>query len=256
MTAAATSGDRRPKWRRVLDDLEDRLAAGEFADRFPTDRELVDTYGVSRATVRQAVGRLAARGAVERQRGRGSVVTDTPFVQPLGTLYSLFRAVEEQGIEQTSEVLELGWRVDARAAERLHLPVTTPLFHLERLRLAGGEPLALDTVWLPPDLGEPLLEVDFGRTALYDELEARTGVRIDSGQEVIAPLVGDDDLRAVLEMDTDEAALRIERLGMVGERPVECRLTLLRGSRFALVQRWPDGPGVSPRLDDAWATAT
>ena len=48
---------------------------------------------------------------------------------------------------------------------------------MERLRLAGGEPLALDTVWLPGDLGAPLLEADFTHAALYDELAARTGVR-------------------------------------------------------------------------------
>ena len=47
-----------PKWRQVLEDLERRLADGEIADRFPTDRELVEHYGVSRHTVREAVRHL------------------------------------------------------------------------------------------------------------------------------------------------------------------------------------------------------
>ena len=60
-----------PLWRQVLDDLERRLADGEIADRFPTDRELVEHYDVSRHTVREAVDRLKARGVIQRERGRG-----------------------------------------------------------------------------------------------------------------------------------------------------------------------------------------
>ncbi len=250
-----STASRRPLWRQVLDDIEDRLAAGEFAERFPTDRELVERYEVSRQTVREAVGRLQARGVIERQRGRGSVVTQAEFVQPMGALYSLFQAVEGAGMEQTSEVLAQGWQTDERAAGRLGVESDEPLFHLERVRLAGGTPLALDTVWLPADLGEPLLDVDFTRTSLYAELEARTGVLPDRGEEVISPLVPDTDLRQTLQMDRDEAALRVERVGHHGDRHVECRLTLVRGSRFAVVSRWPGPVVVTPRVDGEQATS-
>ena len=57
---------------------------------------------------------------------------------------------------------------------------------MERLRLAGGEPLALDTVWLPGDLGAPFLGADFTHAALYDELAARTGVRVAGGASISA----------------------------------------------------------------------
>lgn len=69
------------------------------------------------------------------------------------------------------------------------MEASTPLFRLERLRLAGEEPLALDTVWLPADIGAPLLEADFTHTALYDELAARAGVRLDGGREHIRGVV-------------------------------------------------------------------
>jgi GntR family transcriptional regulator len=238
-----------PLWRQVLDDLEARLASGEIGDRFPTDRELVEHYGVSRHTVREAVRRLTARGVVDRVRGRGSVVTQREFVEPFGTLYSLFRAVETGGVEQRSEVLALGWRSDDHAATRLGLEPGSRMVELQRLRLAGGRPLALDTTWLPPDLGEPLLGVDFTRTALYDELEQRVGFRPTEGEEVIAAVLPDAGVRELLAMDDDEALLRIERLGVHEGRTVECRLTLVRGSRFALASRWPSDARVEPRID-------
>lgn len=238
-----------PLWRQVLDDLEDQLVGGAFGQRFPTDRELVARYGVSRHTIRQAVQHLKARGVIERARGRGSVVTGTHFVQPLGALYSLFQAVAARGIDQRSDVIFQGWQADARAAQRLGRPADEPLFRLERVRHAGGEPLALDTVWLVAELGRGLDDADFRSSALYDHLDRFGGRVPDRGQEVIAPIIPDKDLRDVLCMDRGEAALRIERLGHLGDVAVECRLTFVRGSRFALVSRWPDGATVAPQLD-------
>ncbi len=223
-----------PKWQQVLTDLESRLAEGEFGDRFPTDRELVERYEVSRHTVREAVRRLRNRGVIERHRGRGSFVRGREFTQPVGALWSLFRAVEATGRVQVSEVLSFGQETDAVAAERLGIPPDRPLVRLERLRSADDEPLALDVVWLCPDLGLPLLDVDFTRTALYDEMDRR-GVRLTGGDEIIEAVVPDADLRAALDLDADEAVFRVERRGWVGDRVVEFRVTLIRGRRFALV---------------------
>lgn len=231
----------RPLWQQVLDDLERRIASGDIVDRFPTDRQLTEQYGVSRHTVREAVGRLRARGLVDRHRGRGSFLTDDRLTQPLGGLYSLFRAVEAQGLEQRSEVLALERARDAAAADRLHLPPRTELVHVRRLRFAGADPLAVDSVWLPLDLGQHLLEVDLTRTAIYDELRDRAGLTLSAVDESLEPLVADEETRHLLQIDPDEALLRVRRLGWVGDRPVECRVTLIRGQRFRYTSSWRAG---------------
>lgn len=227
-----------PLWQRILSDLEQRILHGELVDRFPTDRELVEHYGVSRHTVREAVQRLRARGLVERERGRGSFVRPDQVRQPVGTLYSLFRAVEDAGLEQRSEVLALAEVTDADAAARLELPAGSPLVHLQRLRYAGSDPLALDAVWLPAEVARPLLEVAWERTALYDELATRCDVRLTGADEVIEPVMPDDDARTLLRLDADEALFNIERTGRTDARPIEWRVTLVRGRRFAFTSTW------------------
>jgi GntR family transcriptional regulator len=234
-SARSASG---PLWQQVLTDLERRIAAGDIVDRFPTDRELTEHYGVSRHTAREAVRRLRARGLVERQRGRGSFLSDGPLTQPLGGLYSLFRSVEDRGATQRSEVLALEIARDAVAAGRLGLPADAELVRLERVRYADEEPLALDSVWLPADVGRAILEVDFTRTALYDELRDRAGVPITAATETLEPVLADADARALLQLDEDEALLRVQRLGSSRGRPVECRVTLIRGRRFRYTSSW------------------
>ena len=97
-----------PLWAQLEADLRRRLDGGDFADGvFPTDLALTEEYGVSRHTVREAIRHLNKTGVLKRERGRGTVVNRTEFEQSLGTLYSLFRSVEANGVEQRSEVLEL-----------------------------------------------------------------------------------------------------------------------------------------------------
>ncbi|MEX2504885.1 MAG: GntR family transcriptional regulator, partial [Egicoccus sp.] len=218
-----------PLWQQVLSDLERRIASGDIVDRFPTDRELTEHYGVSRHTAREAVRRLRARGLVDRQRGRGSFLNDTRLTQPLGGLYSLFQAVEDRGLTQRSEVLALAPAHDADAATRLGLAPHADLVRLERLRFADDEPLALDSVWLPADVGRHLLDADLTHTALYEQLRERVGITITEATETLEPIIPDHDARTVLRLDHDEALLRVRRLGTSGGRPVECRLTLIRG---------------------------
>jgi GntR family transcriptional regulator len=241
-----------PLWAQLEGALKHRLDAGEFDDRFPTDNELVEGYGVSRHTVREAIRHLNHSGILRRERGRGTVVNRTEFEQPLGALYSLFRSIESSGVVQRSVVLSKCEALDPAVAERLERPAHTPLLFLERLRYADDEPLAIDRAWLPMDLAAPLMSSDFERTALYDELEAKCGVRPDAGWERIAPLLPNPEERSLLAMRRGEAAFFLERLGSAAGRPVEWRTTTIRGDRYRYVSHFEAGkaPGLVAAAHD------
>ncbi len=229
-------GSSTPLWAQLRADLRRRLDAGAFEDGFPGELALVDEYRVSRHTVRSALQQLRADGVVVAGRGRRPrVARPTAITQPLGALYSLFASVESAGLRQTSIVRARGLGADGVVAERLHLEASTPLFRLERLRLAGGEPLALDTVWLPADIAASLLDVDFTHTALYDELAARAGIRLVGGREHIRAVVPTQVQQRLLGIPPSTGALVIDRLGFAGGKPVEWRHTLIRGDRFSLL---------------------
>jgi GntR family transcriptional regulator len=240
---------RTPLWRAVLEDLTQRLGSGEFESRFPTDRELMETYGVSRHTVREAVRELQTSGRISRHPGRGSRVEVSPFEQPLGTVYSLFESIEEGGMSQDSIVLALEIRRDARAAAILELPSDANLFYLERIRLADGEALAHDRTWLPGKLAESLLTVDFTHTAHYSELKEHCGVSPEEGRERIKPAIPDPIHAGYLELAPGEAVLEIERRTTAQGAPLEWRITSLRGDRYSFRAEWKASDTlVVPRL--------
>jgi GntR family transcriptional regulator len=217
MSATALDRSRTtPLWEQLLADLRRRLDHDEFAVAFPSELALVAQYGVSRHTVREAVRRLREEGLVIAGRGRTPRRAEpSPIEQPLGEIYSLFTAVEATGRVQRSVVRTLDVRADGVVAARLGLEESTPLVHLERLRL-----------------------VDFGRTALYTEYAARCGVRVTGGNEVIRAVVPDAAQRGLLGIGPGVAALAIDRLGCAGDVPVEWRQTLVRADRFSVTARF------------------
>lgn len=224
-----------PLWRQLQRALLDRLQAGDFSEFFPAETALVEEYGVSRHTVRQALRQLRADGIVTAERGRQPRIAQPPEIQqPMGALYSLFASVEAAGLPQHSIVRTCDTRADALVAERLGLEASAPLVYLERLRLAADQPLALDRAWLPADIAEPLLQADFTHTSLYHELATRAGVRLQHGHEDIYAVQPTKAERTHLRCPPEAAAFSIHRLGHTHTRPVEWRHTLVRSDRYAL----------------------
>jgi GntR family transcriptional regulator len=237
-----------PLWAQLANDLRRRVEAGGFAEAFPSEMDLVEAYGVSRNTVREALRRLRGDGVVIAGRGRrprlgGQVAIE----QPLGALYSLHGAIEAAGLAPRSVVRAQETRQDEEIAQRLEVPADAPLIYLERLRLADDEPLAVDRLWFPLEIASPLLGIDLSAVGFYDELASRTGLRLTGGREQLHAAVPSRAERSLLQLPAGVAVFTIDRLGLVVERPVEWRTTMVRGDRFMVSAAF--GAGIGYRLD-------
>lgn len=238
-----------PLWAQLAAELRRRFARGEFDDEFPTDKQLVEAYGVSRHTVRVAVRDLEQAGIVERLRGRGSFVRPGLLEEPLRDRYTLARAVPVGGdAEFSNQVLRCEVAaVPEVPGDHLGLPRGAEAVHVEWLRMAGADPTAVHASWVPLSVGEPLLAADLHDSPLYVLLARHCGVRITAGWEHLTAAVATKEQRRLLGMQ-GTAALHSERLALAREVPVEHRCSVLRGDRFRLVAEW--SPETAP-----WATS-
>src|SRR5262249_27871904 len=98
--------------------------------------------------------------------------------------------------------------------------------------LLDGVPLALESVTLPERRCEALLDDGELTRPLYDLLEERCGITITTAQEEIKPVKLSRREAALLDQAAADAAFRVERTGLSGEEPVECRVSLIRGDRY------------------------
>ena len=226
-----------PLWNQVGDDLRRRIRTGEFAPGFPGELTLTEEYEVSRHTIREALRVLRAEGLVVSGRGRTSIVASPRVRQRLDSLYSLFDSLEAQGIVQESVVLRLATTRNATISAYLELAAEADLIVLERVRLADGEPFALDTSWLPADIAAPLLHRDFTHSGLYAELK-RLSITIDGATERVSTVPAPRHIAGHLDLAAGSPVFSIERRASSAGRAAEWRETFVRGDRFVLESSW------------------
>ncbi|MDA8196954.1 MAG: GntR family transcriptional regulator [Actinomycetota bacterium] len=242
-----------PLWAQLLDDLRSRISAGEFLERFPTDKEMIEQYNVSRQTVREAVRRLELDGIVIRHRGRGTVLTNARFEQHLGTLYSLFRELEMKGHRQWSRVLTQEVIDDEELAERFEL-VDRKFFLLERVRFADDLEVAIDSIKIPLAFALPLVNVNFEHTSLYDELERLCNITPTRGEERIAPVLLNAQEASLLGVEPPCAALSLSRTTFTNDLLLESRMTKIRGDRYCFVSTFANSQTPGPNSVSAEIT--
>jgi GntR family transcriptional regulator len=225
-----------PLYRQIQSDLRTRVERGdlEAGARIETEQELMARYGVSRATIRQALGGLIAEGILEVRRGLGTYVRPRALEHALGGFYTFSREIERHGMTPGTRVLDVGVEpAEDRVAGLLGIPTATPVVALARLRLANQEPLVAETSYLPAARFPGLERFDFDRVRLYDTLVASYGVRPVRAHEAFEPVLLTASEAELLGRERGDPALRVERTAFDADGAVVeyCRSTV-RADRY------------------------
>ena len=164
-----------PLYYQVASRLQELIEKGEIGvgARIENEVDLAERLGVSRPTTRRAIQYLVERGMLVRKRGVGTQVVHPKVRRPV-ELSSLYDDLLNSDRAPRTEVLDLTVvPASPEIAAALELPPGAEVTWIERLRYAGGEPLALMHNAIPADLIR-LSERDLAEHGLY-ELLRRAG---------------------------------------------------------------------------------
>ena len=232
----------KPKYRRIADSLAEDILAGRLkaGDQIPSERVIAEEYGISRMTVRQALRHLADRGMVEARVGQGTFVGAPRLQQQLSTLTGFTEEMEKQGRSASSIVVEASARAaDSETAQALELPAGAMVWRIARVRLADGEPVALETTEVVASMVPGLLErADFGRTSLYETLRRHYGLRPAVAEQTLAATSADASVALPLGIAVGAPVLSLTRLTRDAEgRAFEHVRSVYRGDAFVMKVR-------------------
>lgn len=227
-----------PFYQQLYEILRGKIQRGEWqpGDLIPTESDLIESYQVSRNTVRQVLDMLANEGMIYRQRGRGSFVAHPTLEQSMTRIVSFTEDMGQRGFNPGTQVLSASLiPADNDIAEKLNIPPGEQLACLRRLRLADGEPMSIEASFLVHRYCPGVLQHDYASQPLRAVLDKDYGIRITSAKQVIQAMLAPDDLADLLAINPNTALLFIERVSYSqGVTPVEFLRIYYRADRYSL----------------------
>jgi GntR family transcriptional regulator len=228
-----------PLYHQLKDVILRAIVTGKWKvdDRLPTEGELANQYGVSKITVRQALRELTTLGYVRREQGRGTFVQRPHLEQGPRELTSFTEDMRRHGQTASSRVLDHGVvPATPEIAARLKIKPHEPVFRLQRLRLADGEPIGIQTSHLPLVLVPGIDAVAFTHSSLYEVLFSHYQLRAAGAKEVHHAILIDAEDAALLDVPPKSAGMLAERTALLSNgKPLEFVQSVMRGDRCKIV---------------------
>jgi GntR family transcriptional regulator len=209
----------------------------------PDEISLAERLGVSRGTVRQALGTLVAEGLLERRRGHGTRRVKAPIRSNLAAFRSFSREMSQAGI--AVRLIAAQFRTlaaDVEVAEALGVEPGVAIIRIERVRGDDKGPIACFTSWLHPRCA--LREGDDLSRPLYDLIAERGGPQPAWAAEDLSAETAGSAGGADLGCNRNQAILVRRRRVFDAEGVCfERALVRYRGDRFSLQLELSPGEG-------------
>ncbi|MBO9473222.1 GntR family transcriptional regulator [Shimia sp. R10_1] len=228
---------RGPRYQQLYRHIAAEIRSGGLqpGDQLPPERDLADTADISRVTVRKAVSLLVEEGLIEQRRGAGSFVAmpSPRLEQSLSSLVSFTETMRARGMQATSEVLSRGlFSPNPDEMVTLGLAAHEKVARINRLRSAGGTPIALEYSSLPRDI---LRDPEKIETSLYTLLRKDGSAPTRAIQRVTALNLSPSDAD-LMKLPEGSAVLQIVRTGYLASgRPIELTRGLYRSDIYDFV---------------------
>lgn len=200
----------------------------------PDEVTLSSQLGISRNTLRAAIGRLVNEGFLERKAGLGTRVCEPRVHSGVGAWQSFTREMQVQGIEVETYLTEAKMEAAPdEATVALRVPEGTELLRLSRVRGWEGRPEVEFRSYFHPrvKLGP---DDDFKRP-LYELIRENTNLVADESIEKLSAVGADRRLAKILQVPVGEPLLRRDRIVLdTARKPIEFAVVHYRCARFHL----------------------
>lgn len=224
-----------PLHTQIRETIRRRVLDGTYAphSQMPSEAQMMESFGVSRITVRQALADLQREGLIFKIAGKGSFVAKPKAFQNLSRLQGFGEAMAPSGYETFSQVLSARSVPAVEAVARnLRLKPGSTVYEIQRLRFLNREPISVDMSWFPLAVGRRLAREDLATRDIFLILENDHGHALTHADVSIEAISASEALARQLRTPEGSPLLRIERLTYAGDQPLDYEHLFYRGDAF------------------------
>lgn len=232
-----------PKYQQIHASLRNDIMNHIYEENaaFPTEKELMETYGASRTTIRNALESLRKDGLIESRRGIGTIVT-TPkqpeipqserMTDIVGAMFHYTMA--DPGEETATEPLVDIVPVAAATAAALGIPVGTEVYRIRWLLSVGGVACCYMINFLPMNLTPDLDKRIRPQFPLYPFLLEEYGLEFTSATDEVKPVAANFMEARFLDVEEGKPLYKIMHTAYRGKDPLEYSITIANPDIFQL----------------------
>ncbi len=225
-----------PHYLAIKNELERRIISGQLraGERFPSEEELSQEFGVSTSTIKRAIGVLVADGLVERTPGRGTFVSVSRVRNPLRSFTEEMRS---RGLMPSSQLIaQEKIKVEGELAWHQQISDGSEVYYIARLRLANNTPVAVDHSYIPVGLCPNLFSHNLAGVDVERLLDEYYHLSLVHAEEfVTARKAAPQEIELLGPGEDDLVILVVERqIDGVGDQRVMYSRTLYRADRYIL----------------------
>ena len=229
-----------PLFRRLAQSISDSIADGTYAlgERLPTEMELAQRHGVSRHTVREALGTLRNRGLIESRQGVGTVVVrasaEPGYTESYDSIDELTRFAEHAPLKvlRAEDVI-----LDRPQATLVGSRAGQSWLRIDGLRpgeAVGDPPAAHVEVYVDPTYRRIRARLDNLRSSIAETIALLYGIEIARIEQAFSVVLLDREQAELLGVPPRTPAMLIRRWYAAGDgRIFEIALSRHPMGRFA-----------------------
>jgi GntR family transcriptional regulator len=225
-----------PLYAQIHEELRKLINTGKLLPgaTVPSERELSEQYKVSRMTARQALRALRQEGLVYRERGLGTFVSNRKMDVHTRNLGGFTDEMKHLRMKPSSRILLIKRESSSqKLAKELEIKTGDKVFHLERLRLADGFPMAFESAFLPAEICPDLDKYDLAKNSLYHVLKKSYGIKMRHASEVLEAAAATQMVAQLLGIKLNTPVLTVHRVVYSdANKPIESVTTIYRADRY------------------------
>lgn len=225
-----------PLFQQVKETIRGRILDGSFAphSKLPSERELTESFKVSRITIRQALSELQQEGLIFKINGKGTFVSKPKASFDVSKLRGFGESAASIGQEFFSRMIAISTEAATpRLMQKLKVNGETPVTRIQRIRYLNREPLAFDITHAAGSLGQKLATADLEKRDILEILENDCSVSIESAEVNLEALLADEKLSGHLAIECGSPILHIERCILDRQKqPILYENLYYRGDNF------------------------
>lgn len=178
-----------PAYRQMYNSLKKDIREGRYAPGsfLPTESEMEELYGVSRTTVRRAIGMLTNEGYLSVTQGRGTEVQEISTSQHLNKITSFTETLRRKGYQVSTQGLAQE-KVPAPdyIRDALALREGEQVYHIQRVQCADGKPVCVMEDYVAANQAPGFHIQESGCVSVYACLEEEYGLFLKDAVEHIS----------------------------------------------------------------------